>query len=108
MLVSTAISTLAKGGILMIGKIIAPGVIPAGFTVVARKERVREIVTLSYNDCLLRTARRHNAPKGKPQWLRRLSNAYERGEHGISKRVVVGRVFRYDIVGRLAAKFPRL
>ena len=92
----------------MIGKIILAGVTPAGLTVVPKKERVKVIKTLSISDCILRTVKRHNAAKGKPQWLRRVANAYERGEHGIAKvRSIGSKVFQYDVVGRLTEKLPQ-
>ena len=93
----------------MIGKITVAGIVPSGYTpAVVKKERVREIKTLSVSDCLLRSAARHNKPAAKPQWLRRISNAYERGDVGISRQctAAVPQVFRYNVVGRLAGKLP--
>ena len=93
----------------MIGKITSAGVVPAGYKiVVAKKPRASEIKTLSVNDCILRSIAHCNAPRSKPQILRRQSNAYERGESGISKQYLGGNTFRYNIIGRLRGRVPNI
>ena len=95
----------------MIGKIITLPTVgvalvpPVGYHVV-KATRPAKIATMSLHTALLRSAARHNKPRGKPQWLRRLAGAYERGEVGISKCYddSTTSVFTYHVAGRITNK----
>lgn len=84
----------------MIGRLVKVGDIPVGYEVLPPKQREHRIVTMSYHSAVLRSVARSRRRKVRPQWLRRMVNAYERGDAGVSKRQVSERVIQYHVIGR--------
>jgi hypothetical protein len=94
----------------IIGKVLSAEAFAKAFVKVPPKkapavttQSVEEAIIASIKACNKRPAPRHN-------YAKMLDNAYQRGEHGISKasNVATPRVYRYHVIGLLARRLPNL
>lgn len=96
----------------MIGKIIGKVLSVEAFRStykVAAPRRAAAVTTQSTEEAIIASITALNKPRNPvgPQWHRRLANAYNRGEHGISRVGRVGsRISRYRVTGRLRERLP--
>jgi hypothetical protein len=92
----------------ILGKILTAEAFAQAFVKVPPK-RAPVVTTMSLEEAIIASIKGTNKrPAPQHNYGRMLNNAYERGEHGISKRYESARVYRYHVIGRLANKLPNL
>jgi hypothetical protein len=96
----------------MIGKVIGTVMSAEAFAkafVRVPPKKAPAVTTQSVEEAVIASIKATNKrPPAKHNYAKMLNNAYERGEHGISKRYSAPRVFRFHVIGLLARRLPML